>query len=108
MSKQNDFVMGIGGNGLSFIDTSENKLGDENKVTPLEKDLNTFYEKFHRKGKSVDSNEWGLVYHNVPLGLSKDFKTECEKIINENNLNLKAELVSENGVFVNQCVIYKK
>ena len=90
--------------------SKEKKLlvGDENKLTPLEKDLNTFYEKFHRKGKSVDSNEWGLVYHNVPLGLSKDFKIECEKIINENNLNLKAELVSENGVFVNQCVITNK
>ena len=77
-------------------------------ITPLEKDLNTFYDKFHRKGKSVDSNEWGLVYHNVPLGLSKDFKIECEKIINENGLNLKAELVSENGVFVNQCVVSNK
>ena len=77
------------------------ELGDENPLTPLEKDLSIFYEKFHRKGKSVDSTNDSLIYKNVPLGLAEDFKGACEQIIKENNLNLKAEVFSENGVFLN-------
>jgi hypothetical protein len=80
---------------------------EDKEITPLEKDLNTFYEKFERKS-ATDSFEDKLVYRNVPFGLAKDFKLECDKIILENSLNLKSDLISENGVFFNQFVISKK
>ena len=76
----------------------------QSEITPLEKDLNTFYEKFYRKGKSVESYPDRLVYR-VPLDLLGEFKNECDFIINNNSLNLKSEIVSENGIFLNQCVI---
>jgi hypothetical protein len=80
---------------------------EDKEITPIEKDLNTFYEKFYLKGKSVESYPDRLVYR-VPLDLLGEFKNECDFIINNNSLNLKSEIVYEKEIFSNQCVISKK
>ena len=79
----------------------------EGDITPLEKELNTFYSEFYRKG-NVESYPDRLVYDRINLGLQNEFKEAAQLVIDTERLDLKVEVIRENGVFFNKCVVSKK
>jgi len=81
------------------------KKAQEIPINQLEKDLNTFKEKFYKKKNIMDYGTF-LVYHRIPNGLTTQLVEEATKLILTSKLNLRVKSNrDETGKFADTIII---
>jgi len=81
------------------------KKAQEIPINQLEKDLNTFKEKFYKKKNIMDYGNF-LVYHRIPNGLTTQLVEEATKLILTLKLFLRVKSIrDETGKFADTIII---